>query len=155
MLLSIDGVPAGRAPLPAVELAREADIRLGPLLIRPSRRELVARGRRWRLEPRIMQVLVALVRANGDVVSRDELIARCWRGRIVGDDAVYRCIQHLRRLAADERAFCIETISRVGYRLMPAKLCAAEAGRRPLGVGSILAVAFDGLLRRLLPRSVG
>src|ERR1700722_20069330 len=92
--------PRARAPSTAVELARESDIRLGAALIRPSRRELVVRGRRLRLEPRVMQVLVALVRANGGVVSQRELIDACWNGRIVGEDAIYRCIVRLRALAA-------------------------------------------------------
>jgi DNA-binding winged helix-turn-helix (wHTH) protein len=115
----------------AVDLARESDVRLGALLIRPSRRELVVRGRRVRLEPRVMQVLVALVRAEGGVVSRAELIERCWSGRIVGEDAVYRCIVCLRALAVTlEGAFCIETIARVGYRLMGAEAC-ANGGEPP------------------------
>lgn len=138
---------------PAVELATEADIRLGSVFIRPSRRELLVRGRRLRLEPRVMQVLVALVRAKGGVVSRSELIASCWKGRIVGEDAVYRCIQSLRRLAARERAFCIETIARVGYRLMPADVCENErrrlsGDRHWRGAGA----AVGAWLGRVLPR---
>jgi DNA-binding winged helix-turn-helix (wHTH) protein len=117
-----------------VELAREADIRLGALLVRPSRRDVVVRGRRERLEPRVMQVLVALVRANGGVVSRDELIDSCWGGRIVGEDAIYRCIVRLRRIAEMlDGAFCIETIARVGYRLMRADVCANGGEPPPRG----------------------
>ncbi|WP_297695100.1 hypothetical protein, partial [Phenylobacterium sp.] len=43
------------------------------------------------LEPRVMQVLVALARERGEIVSRDDLIASCWAGRIVGEDAINRC----------------------------------------------------------------
>jgi DNA-binding winged helix-turn-helix (wHTH) protein len=132
----------------AVELAREADIRLGALMIRPSRRELVARGHRIRLEPRVMQVLVALARAKGSVVSHGALIDSCWSGRIVGEDAIYRCILRLRRLAATlEGPFCIETIARVGYRLMHAEACANE--RRPAlgGFGGRLTGAAGRLVR--------
>lgn len=66
-----------------------------------------------------MQVLVALHQAGGAVVSRDELIARCWEGRVVGEDAINRAIGRLRRLSeADGGAsFTVETIARVGYRL--------------------------------------
>ena len=45
-----------------------------------------------------MEVLVALKRADGRVVSREELIEVCWGGRIVSEDAVQRCIARLRRL---------------------------------------------------------
>ena len=66
-----------------------------------------------------MQVLVALYQAGGAVVSRDELIARCWDGRVVGEDAINRAIGRLRRLseADDGASFQIDTIARVGYRM--------------------------------------
>lgn len=69
-----------------------------------------------------MQVLVALVEADGAVLSRDDLIQRCWEGRVVSEDAINRCIGQLRRLAksGDEPCFTIECIPRVGYRLLVA-----------------------------------
>lgn len=67
----------------------------------------------------MMQVLVALRRANSHVVTRDELIDICWNGRIVGEDAVHRVLWRLRRLLAKlgNPGFEIATIPRVGYRL--------------------------------------
>lgn len=69
-----------------------------------------------------MQVLIVLAEAAGAVVSRDELIQRCWDGRAVSEDAINRCIGQLRRLAksCDEPCFAIECIPRVGYRLVVA-----------------------------------
>jgi Tol biopolymer transport system component/DNA-binding winged helix-turn-helix (wHTH) protein len=103
-----------------VNLAREADFGLGALRVSPSTREVLRGAERETLEPRVMQVLVALFQANGRVVSRDELIARCWEGRIVGEDAINRAIGQLRRLSEVDRevSFVIETIPRVGYRLL-------------------------------------
>ena len=103
-----------------VRLAAEPDFTLGDLAIHPSVREVVRGGERHQVEPRVMQVLVALARANGAVVSRDELISRCWDGRVVGEAAINRCIFKLRELAdagAGRASFHIETIARVGYRL--------------------------------------
>ncbi len=111
---------SAEAPDPgrAVNLAREPDFQLGSLNVRPSLREVLARGRRHVLEPRVMQVLVALARMDGGVVSRDALIEACWGGRIVGEDAINRCIGRLRRLSETcNGAFSIETVARVGYRL--------------------------------------
>ena len=100
-----------------IDLAHAGEFILGGLRVVPAART-VWRGD-WRefLEPRVMQVLVAL--RAGQVVSRDDLIARCWGGRIVGDDAIDRAIGKLRRLAASDNgnSFVIETIPRVGYRL--------------------------------------
>lgn len=71
-----------------------------------------------------MRVLIALVEADGAVLSRDDLIQRCWEGRVVSEDAINRCIGQLRRLAksGDEPCFTIECIPRVGYRLLVAPL---------------------------------
>ena len=112
-----------------VSLAREADFQLGTLLVRPSLREVGAGTRRMTLEPRVMQVLVALARMDGQVVSRDELIETCWGGRIVGEDAINRCIGRLRRLAETfDGCFAIDTVIRVGYRL---KAVAVETPSMP------------------------
>jgi adenylate cyclase len=102
-----------------IDLTREADFNVGGVQIRPTACEIVAGGRRVRLQPRVMQVLVALARAGGEPVSRETLIEVCWGPVTVGDDALNRCIQRLRRLAETEAkgAFAIETIPRIGYRL--------------------------------------
>jgi DNA-binding winged helix-turn-helix (wHTH) protein/TolB-like protein len=107
---------AGESPI-SVDLAREADFRIGALEVRPSTREVVAGEAREVLEPRVMQVLTALARRRGEVVSRDELTAACWGGRVVGDDAIQRAVAVVRRLGEAHGAFSVETVARVGYRL--------------------------------------
>src|SRR5690349_5475715 len=87
-----------RAREAAIDLGREPDFVLGPVTVTPSTCEVAAEAETWRLEPRVMQVLVALWRAEGRVVSRSELVSSCWNDRIVGDDALNRCIARLRRL---------------------------------------------------------
>ncbi len=103
-----------------IDLAREPDFVLGCLRVRPSRLELVGGGgERRSLQPRVMQVLVALAYTECEVVSQKELISRCWSGLSVSEDAIGRCIGQLRRLAETWPAppFAIETIPGVGYRL--------------------------------------
>jgi DNA-binding response OmpR family regulator len=77
----------------------------------------------------MVQVLVALARAKGVIVTRDELIASCWAGRIVSNDAVSRVISHLRLLAVGIAAgsFQMETLPRIGYRLTVQEGEGAEA----------------------------
>jgi DNA-binding winged helix-turn-helix (wHTH) protein len=105
----------------AIELEHEPDFALGAIGVRPSASEIVVAGSIRRVEPRVMQTLVALGKANGAVVSRNELMARCWSGMLVSEDAVTRAIGQARRLAdLAPGAFSIETIPKIGYRLAAA-----------------------------------
>ena len=119
-----------------VDLAHEPDFRLGNLQVCPSSREVVAGGERELLEPRVMQVLVVLARRRGQVVSRDELIETCWAGRVVGEDAINRCIAKVRRLAEAHGAFSLETIARVGHRLTEQASEAVEPSTAPAAARS-------------------
>ena len=92
------------------------------LLVDPLTRQLTyPDGERETLEPRVMEVFVALHRANGAVVSRYDLTMSCWGGTVVGEDAIQRVVQRLRKVAARSGAFRIETISKVGYQLLGAQ----------------------------------
>ncbi|HST35913.1 MAG TPA: winged helix-turn-helix domain-containing protein [Allosphingosinicella sp.] len=119
-------------------LAREPGFWIGALEVRPATLQLTGAVSRTTLEPRVMQVLVALARAKGAILTRDELIARCWAGRIVGENAIHRVISRLRRIAtASGGAFEIETIAKVGYRLVvggapPERPAADASSSRPL-----------------------
>lgn len=104
-----------------VELAHEQDFTLGRLTVSPSRREVVRDdGEREVIEHRVMQVLIALSKADGSIVTRDELIMLCWDGRVVGEDSIHRVISRLRKLATGIGAGSIEieTITKIGYRLI-------------------------------------
>lgn len=104
-----------------IVLAREAAIRLGALSIEPALRRVAHdNGREEIVEPRVMQVLVALIQAGGRILTRDDLLMSCWHGIVVGEDAIDRVIGRLRRLAdgVGGGAFKVETITKVGYRLV-------------------------------------
>ena len=137
-----------------IDLAKEADFDLGSLHVRPARCEVEENGVNQTLQRRVMQVLVALAQARGSVVSQNDLVARCWRGLSVSDDAIVRCIGMLRKLAAgySDPPFAIETIPGVGYRLTSSSFAqdppreAAPRGRRlrlrALSAAAVLAIAI-------------
>lgn len=146
-------------------LAHEPAFALGSAKVSPPTRQIIIGGAPHTVEPRVMQVLVVLAKARGEVVSRDELIDRCWGGRIVGDDAINHAIGKLRQLAlASGDAFGIETIPRVGYRLIadgqsapgaqPGGRNEAQPSRRlVIGVGVALgAIAIGGASVTFLSR---
>lgn len=99
-------------------MARREDFLLGDVMVRPSLRTIEGPLGSTKAEPRVLQVLIALADARGNVLSRDDLLRLCWEGRIVGDDAINRAVAEVRRLAAAVGArFEVETVPRVGYRL--------------------------------------
>ncbi|WP_372786773.1 winged helix-turn-helix domain-containing protein [Phenylobacterium sp.] len=116
-----DGPPASGVDTGRIVLAQAQSLRLGPLRVEPAlRRILHEDGREEIAEPRVMQVLVALIQAGGQILSRSDLMMSCWHGVVVGEDAVDRVIGRVRRLAEGLGAgvFKLETITKVGYRLV-------------------------------------
>lgn len=126
-----------------VELAHEPPFRLGILDVEPATRQLKFGDVSETIEPRVMQVLVALFRA-GAIVTREELIQRCWDGRVVGDDAINRVLSRIRHIAADfgQGSFSVETITKVGYWLH------VNSGSSPDVNGPLEPAESDGSSRR-------
>jgi DNA-binding winged helix-turn-helix (wHTH) protein len=105
-----------------IDLAHEPGFSLGRLTVRPDLRQLVRAddGAEEIVEPRVLQVLVALARVRGAIVTRDDLVRDCWDGRIVGEDAINRALSRVRRIAEGigRGSFTLETVTKVGYRLV-------------------------------------
>jgi DNA-binding winged helix-turn-helix (wHTH) protein/TolB-like protein/Tfp pilus assembly protein PilF len=95
-------------------------LQIGPWRVDPSTNELARGGEVVRIEPKAMEVLVALAARAGQVVSREELLAAVWPGVVVGDEALTQSIIKLRRALGDNprSPSYIETISKRGYRLI-------------------------------------
>jgi Tol biopolymer transport system component/DNA-binding winged helix-turn-helix (wHTH) protein len=93
---------------------------VGDWRVHPSLNRLCRGGEDVRVEPKVMQVLECLAEKPGDVVSRDELVARLWPGVFVSADVVHRTIRELRRVFGDDTTnpTYIETIRKRGYRLI-------------------------------------
>lgn len=134
-----------------VDLAIELPFLLGRARIDPPAHEITIRGKCERMQPQTMKVLVALHDKCGQVVTRDELVDRCWDGRVVSEDVINRCILLLRRFADECGGFRIETVPRAGYRLIETQNgTAAHRPRWALGLAAaaIVGLAAIGLLVR-------
>jgi Tol biopolymer transport system component/DNA-binding winged helix-turn-helix (wHTH) protein len=126
------------------------DFRLGTVVVRPSFNELVLGTRVERVEPQVMTVLLELAKHEDRVVSRDALIAQCWKGLAVTDDALTRCISRLRGVFKGVDSIEIETIPKRGYCLrvqpgeaveIPAPGSFAAIPARPKRLAMLAAVA--------------
>jgi DNA-binding winged helix-turn-helix (wHTH) protein len=99
-----------------------ADFRLGEWIIKPQR-DCIERGEGVvHVKPKAMAVLEHLARSSGDVITRDELFDAVWPGGVVTDDVLTQSIVELRKAFGDSarHPHVIETIPRVGFRLVPA-----------------------------------
>ncbi len=81
--------------------------------------ELRQGDRRQRLGPKTTAVLACLAERAGEVVSKEELLARVWPKVAVTDYVLWTCISELRRaLGTRTRSSrTLETLPRRGYRL--------------------------------------
>lgn len=92
---------------------------LSGVRVEPDRNLLVGAGAPVRVEPKVMDVLCALAAADGEVVSREALIAGVWSLDFGGDESVSRAVSLLRK-ALKEAGLgddAIETVPKRGYRL--------------------------------------
>ncbi|WP_333921531.1 winged helix-turn-helix domain-containing protein [Xanthomonas hortorum] len=73
------------------------------------------------MEPRMMEVLIALAERAGEVISAEQLLIEVWHGSFYGDNPVHKTIAQLRRKLGDDsrQPRYIETIRKRGYRLLP------------------------------------
>ena len=109
--------------LPAVPDAALRDrppFTLGEVEVRPASNELLIAREVVRVKPRLMDVLLRLAAAPGEVVTREALIADAWPRRMVNDEVLSRVIADLRGVLRDDarEARYIETLPKVGYRLV-------------------------------------
>jgi adenylate cyclase len=104
-----------------------------------ERRELRRGQAPVAIEPKVFDLLAFAIENRRRVVSRDDLIAHVWDGRIVSESALTRCIYGARSAIGDdgEAQRLIKTLPRKGLRFVgpvreeqqPAEV--AETGARP------------------------
>lgn len=117
-----------------------------------------------RVQPKSMDVLLALAEAAGTVVGREDLLREIWGERAVTDEPLTRCIGELRRALGDRRQdpVYIETIPKRGYRLLVPVVDAdvppeaQETGRRgqPVSVRPLLIIAVAAVIGLLVYMSL-
>ena len=89
----------------------------GPYRLDEPARVLRLRDRELRLQPRVFDLLVYLVRNRARVVSKDELLDTLWPGVIVTDNSLQRAISTLRSALRDDDMYkAIQSFPRNGYR---------------------------------------
>jgi pimeloyl-ACP methyl ester carboxylesterase len=85
-----------------------------------ERRELRARGTIVPIEPQVFDLLIYLIQNRDRVVSKDDLIASVWGGRIVSDSTLDSRINAVRKAIGDSgnQQELVRTIPRKGVRFV-------------------------------------
>ena len=88
----------------------------------PGTRELRCGGELVPLEPQVFDLLVFLIENRARVVSKDDLMAAVWRGRIVSESTLTSRINAARKAVGDsgDEQVLIRTIARKGFRFVGA-----------------------------------
>ncbi|MGB7012009.1 MAG: transcriptional regulator, partial [Pseudolabrys sp.] len=94
-----------------------------------DRRELLRGSESIAVEPQVFDLLVFLVENRDRVVSKDDLIASIWHGRVVSDSTLTSRINAARKALGDSggKQKLIRTIARKGIRFV------GEVHTRPMG----------------------
>src|ERR1700747_2374350 len=92
-------------------------LKFGRFQVLPHRREFVSEGVRVALGSRAFDVLMVLIEAGGELVTKDEILGRVWPGMVVEEHSLQFHISMLRRVLGADRGF-IKTISGRGYRFV-------------------------------------
>ena len=92
-------------------------LRVGEIRIEQSSRKVYAEGREIPLTPKEYALLLCLAQNRGVVMSREQLLVKCWGYDFEGDSrAVDTQIKRLREKLG-KHADCIKTVIKAGYRL--------------------------------------
>lgn len=91
--------------------------RFGAAEFDEARLDLRVGGLRVEIEQRPLQLLVALLRRAGEVVTKDELLNDVWGGRPTVENVLPSAVAKLRRALGDAGAETVQTVPRIGYRL--------------------------------------
>jgi DNA-binding winged helix-turn-helix (wHTH) protein/tetratricopeptide (TPR) repeat protein len=126
-------------------------LRIGEWIADPTLDEIRKGSQIVKLEPRKMQLLLALALRPGQLVTTEELFEAVWKNVIVTPSSIYQTVAQLRKTLgddADEPRY-IATVPRKGYRLVAdvAPVVPKEAASPAQAPISIAASGGDAVVR--------
>lgn len=109
------------------------DFDLAGWRVSPKLNRISKGNRSVSVKHKAMAVLVRLAEADGEVVTRDEIMDAVWPGMVVSDDVLTQSIVELRKAFGDaaKHPTIIETIPRIGLRLVSNVVPAGKADAKP------------------------
>jgi len=114
-----------------VERAAPGDLTFGKFRLDAQRRTLLGDGVPLELKSRAFDILSVLASARGELVTKDELMAKVWPGLIVEENNIQVHVSALRKALGEERGAPVHlvTIPGRGYRLLGVAQASLPAAR--------------------------
>jgi len=99
----------------------QKDFKIANFIIKPSQSVICGIAGDKKVEPKVMDLLLVLANANGEIVSRDKIFEALWKDQSASDYALNTLIATLRKNFDDnaQSPKYIETRAKLGYRLIP------------------------------------
>lgn len=95
-----------------------AAVQFGDFVLDARECRLTRHGQPVALSPRPFDLLVALVRHRGQLVTREQLLRDVWQGVVVEQSSLNAAMSLLRQALGDQAGLIIETIPARGYRFV-------------------------------------
>ena len=129
------------SPRQAMPSTSDACYEFGPFRLEMAERRLTRNGEALRPPPKVFDLLVALLRRPGHLLTKDELLSEVWGDTFVEEGNLAVNVNRLRRLLEGESGQAyIETIPKSGYRFVGEVRLAAGT----VSAGSPMAGAIPG-----------
>src|SRR2546430_1093417 len=90
----------------------------GDFMVDPGERVLLASGERVRLAEKIFDTLLLLIRNNGRLLTKDEMMSSLWEDSFVEESNLTKNISRLRKILNSDGIEFIETLPKQGYRFL-------------------------------------
>ena len=130
-------------------MSAQTPFQMGPVRVEPAVNRITTEKGVFELEPQVMDLLVYLAQAKGEVRSKDEIASALWPDASVNDDALSRTVWKLRQALGDDAKSprFVQTVSRRGYRLIaPVETVGAEDAPAPLQVNRTMLMLSAAVL---------
>jgi predicted ATPase/DNA-binding winged helix-turn-helix (wHTH) protein len=132
-----------------------AGFAFGPFHLLAERHELLRQGVPVAIGQRALDVLLALVRRRGSLVTKDELMTEVWPGVIVEENNLAVHISVLRKILGqtEEGKSYLQTVPGRGYRFVaPVQDDASRAGQSATGSAAVSTAPLPPAVRHNLPQ---
>ena len=110
-------------------------LQLGSLSICPLSNTVSSRDKTVKVTPKVMSVLVSLIDAQGEVLTREYLLDKLWPNRVGADESLTRAISDVRKCLkslSSDAAEAVVTIPKCGYQIDTTRLEAAFPTDKPV-----------------------